>query len=168
LLEVNEPKDNSRLEKSEVSVIGRTWPDAILKINGQDVRLAPGGSFSVAVSLAQGVNTITISAANRFGKIATEKRTVVVDFLESTTATKSASQKIELNLQIGPGSANLAVEIDGKKDFEGVLVAGARKKFTAKERIRLVTGNGGSTKVLFQDQEIILGKEGETIERTFP
>jgi len=168
LLEVTEPKDNTRSQANEVSVIGRTWPDAILKINGQDVRLAPGGSFSVAVSLAEGINTITITAANRFGKIATEKRTILVDFEGSKSATKSASQAVDIELQIGPASASVSIEIDGKADFEGVLVAGATKKFFAKERIRIVTRNAGSTKVLFHGQEAVLGKEGETVEKSFP
>lgn len=166
LLELSQPEDNIKIESNQVSVVGRTWPDAVLKINGQEVQLSPGGSFSVAVSLPEGVNTITVTAANRFGKIATQKRTLVVD-LPQTDSPPFQGNGVSLDLQIGPSSAGISVEVDGKVAFEGVLSSGAKRNFSAKERIRLITRNAGSTKIKYKEVESILGKEGETIERVF-
>jgi cytoskeleton protein RodZ len=166
LLEVSQPEDNIKIESNQVSVVGRTWPDAVLKINGQEVQLSAGGSFSVAVSLPEGVNTITVTAANRFGRIATQKRTLVVDLPQSVSPAPVASG-VNLELSIGPASVALTVEVDGKVAFEGVLANGAKKSFTAKKRIRLLTHNAGSTKAFFKGTEAILGKEGETIEKVF-
>ncbi|MDP2671851.1 MAG: helix-turn-helix domain-containing protein [bacterium] len=165
-LEVVEPKDNTKIQGDQANVVGRTWPDAILKINGQEVQLDPGGSFSVAVSLPEGVNTITVTAANRFGKISTEKRTLVVS--PKTENEPPPKTKVELKIKIGPNAVSISAEVDGKISFEGVLASGAERVFQAERRIRLISHNAGSTTTTFEGKESILGKEGETIEKSFP
>ena len=167
LLEVSEPKDNTKVENGQVNVVGKTWPDATLKINGQAVQLSPGGTFSEAVSLAEGINTITITSANRFGNMATEKRTIIAA-LASSLPGKELNSKLEADVKVGPSAAFVSIEIDGKTSFEGVLVAGSGKKIQAKSRIRILSKNAGSTKVIFQGSEFVLGKEGETAEKSFP
>ncbi len=168
LLEVTEPSNNVKEEALDVNVVGKTYPDATLKINGQQVQLSPGGTFSVAVSLVEGINTIVITAENRFGKISTEKRTVVVETKKAGVIDqKPGKKKVKLTLNIGPQSANVRIELDGKKNFEGVLVAGSGKEFAAEERVKVFTSNAGSTKVTFNGKEQVLGKEGEALEREF-
>jgi cytoskeletal protein RodZ len=166
LLELTDPKNNIRVNGAEVNVVGRTWEDAILKINGEEVSLSPGGTFSLSVGLNPGVNTITVTAANRFGKISTEKRTVVVD-IQKQLEKQNVESNVSITVNVAPEAANLLVEIDGKKEFEGILVAGTEKTFTAKDRIRLVTKNAGSTKVSFNGSDEVLGKTGEEIEKTY-
>jgi len=85
LLEIEEPKEGAKVSSLEVNVVGRTWDDATLKINGEQVQISPGGTFSVEVRLKEGVNDLTITSANRFGKISTVKRTVVVELTKSAT-----------------------------------------------------------------------------------
>ena len=139
-----------------------------MKISGQQVQISPGGTFSVAVSLVEGVNTIVITAENRFGKISTEKRTVVVETRKAGIIDQNlGKKKVKLTLNIGPQSANVRIELDGKKNFEGVLVTGSQKDLAAEERIKIFTSNAGSTKVLFNGKEQVLGKEGEVLEREF-
>lgn len=168
LLEITEPNNNTKVETLDVSVVGKTYPDATLKINGQKVQLSPGGTFSVAVSLVEGINTVVVTAENRFGKISTQKRTVVVETKEAGMMDQKTEKKnVTLALKIGTGAANIRVELDGKKTFEGVLVAGSRKDFAAEERIKIFTSNAGSTKVTFEGREQVLGKEGEALEREF-
>ncbi len=168
LLEVNQPADNTKVETLDVNVVGKTYPDATLKINGQQVQLSPGGTFSVAVSLAPGINTIDITAENRFGKISTAQRTVVAETKSAAVVTQPGKENVNLTVRIGPGSANIRVELDGKETFEGVLVPGSTKIFSARGRVKILTSNAGSTKVSVNNgQEQVLGKEGETIEREF-
>jgi cytoskeletal protein RodZ len=168
LLEVTEPSNNIKEESMDVNVVGKTYPDATLKINGQQVQLSPGGTFSVAVSLVEGINTIVITAENRFGKLSTEKRTVVVETKKAGVIDqKPGKKKVKLVLNIGPQSANVRIELDGKKKFEGVLVAGSGKEFFAEERVKIFTSNAGSTKVTFNGEQQVLGKEGEALEREF-
>ncbi len=168
LLEVTEPADNTKVETLDVNVVGKTYSDATLKINGQKVQLSPGGTFSVAVSLVEGVNTILVTSENRFGKISTEKRTVVVETKRlGEKEEKLVTSNVNLSLNIGPEAANIRVELDGKTTFEGVLVVGSVRNFSARERIKIFTSNAGSTKVIYDGKEQILGKEGESLEREF-
>ncbi len=175
LLDISEPKNNLKTSVSDVLVVGRTYSDATLKINGQDVQLSPGGAFSVAVALVDGVNELIITSSNRFGKIATVKRTVVVEIppaaiTQSPTATSSASQAdpLTLVLKIGPQSSWVHVEVDGNLNFEGVLVSGNTKTFEAKESIKITTGNAGSTQVSVNGgAEEILGSTGQRVEKEF-
>ena len=167
LLEVSEPSNNIKNETLDVNVVGKTYPDATLKINGQKIQLSPGGTFSVAVSLVEGINTIVITAENRFGKISTEKRTVVVESKNAGVVDENKGKGVNLTLHIGPQAANIRVELDGQKTFEGVLLSGSEKQFSAKVRIKIFTSNAGSTRVTFKGEEKIFGKEGESLEKEF-
>lgn len=89
LLVVEEPKEGTKISSLEVNVVGRTWDDVTLKINGEQVQVSPGGTFSAAVGLREGVNALTITSANRFGKISTVKRTVIASPPKSTTDSAS-------------------------------------------------------------------------------
>lgn len=166
LLEISNPQDNIKVNSNEVTLVGRTWEDSVLKVNGEEVQLSPGGTFSLPVGLNPGVNVITITAANRFGKIATEKRTVVVE-MEKKTDTSVAEAGVTIVIKISPDPANLLVEIDGKKDFEGILLSGTEKTFTAKERIRVVTKNAGSTNITYSGTTETLGTSGQEAEKVY-
>lgn len=167
LLEIQEPKNNIKVNKLEVNLVGKTWEDAILKVNGEKVSVSPGGTFSLPVNLNKGLNTITVTAENRFGKISTQKRTIIVDMPQVSTTVPPGVTAFSLTVKIGPESAVVTVEIDGKKDFEGVLVAGTEKVFSGNERIRINTKNAGSTKVVYKGVEEILGNSSEEVEKTY-
>ena len=111
LLELTEPKDNTRVTSPEVNLVGRTWYDAILKVNGQEVPLSPGGAFSLSVGLNPGINTLTVTAANRFGKISSQRRTIVVD-LSSQKKEEAAAANVSVTIKATPESINLLVEVD--------------------------------------------------------
>jgi len=166
LLEISEPKDDIKTNKLEVNLVGKTWEDAILKVNGEKVSLSPGGTFSLPVKLNQGLNTIVVTAENRFGKISTQKRIVIVE-APKEKASPPIEKSFSLTVKIGPESVFLAVETDGKKDFEGVLVAGTEKVFSADERIRINTKNAGSTRVVYKNVEEVLGSSAEEVEKIY-
>ncbi len=167
LLQIDEPKNNIKVNSLDINLVGKTWEDAILKVNGEKVTVSPGGTFSLAVGLNLGLNTITVTAENRFGKIATEKRTVVVELTQEQKPLLPAKPAISLTVKVGPDSTNVMVEIDGKKEFDGVLVAGSEKTFSGNERIRVDTKNAGSTRVVYKGVEEILGQAGQEIEKTY-
>ncbi|HSX58480.1 MAG TPA: RodZ domain-containing protein [Candidatus Saccharimonadales bacterium] len=164
-LEVSEPKDNTKINSTEVNLVGKTWEDAILKVNGQQVQLSPGGTFSLPVSLNAGLNTITVTSENKFGKVSTIKRTVVVD--NSVLQNQGEQQNVNLVVKALTNSVNLIVEEDGQKAFEGILVAGSEKSFSAKERIKVTTSDAGSTSVVFNEKEEVLGTLGQSGEKVY-
>ncbi|HEX7456693.1 MAG TPA: RodZ domain-containing protein [Candidatus Nanoarchaeia archaeon] len=167
-LEIQEPADNIKISSLEVNVVGKTWSDAILKINGEKVQISPGGSFSVAVSLKEGVNKLTITSANRFGKINTKTRTIIVEPPKKPIAGASEKKNVlHLQLKVPTKSVFLEVAVDGKTVFQGLMLVGSSKNFEGRERIKIVTENAGATLVKIGDKEFVLGKEGERVEREF-
>lgn len=165
-LEIQEPKENVKVTSSDVNVVGRTWNDATVKVNGEQIDLDPGGVFSVSVGLKEGINKLTITSANRFGKISTVTRTVVVEPTEPKVASVD-NKKVSLMLKIIKTSTFVSVEEDGETVFEGLILAGSVQEFSAEEKIKINSENGGTTQVVFNGKETTLGEEGERAEREF-
>ena len=167
-LEIVEPSDNTKTSSKEVSVIGQTWSDSEVKINGETVQISPSGTFSVSVGLKEGINVLVISSANKFGKITTVKRTIVVEpFTQDRQVLSEKNKTLSLSLQIINNSTFVTVDVDGREVFSGLMVSGSVTSFEAKESIKIKTKNAGNIKVVLDDQEMILGREGETTEREF-
>ncbi len=163
-LEIQQPADNSKISSLETTVVGQTWSDANLKINGEKVEVSPGGSFSVSVGLKEGINTLTISSANQFGKTTTVTRSVVVLSEEDTPAEAGL---VSMDLEIDKKPTFVEITTDGNQVFSGLMLSGSKKRFTAKEKIKIRTENGATTKVVVGGEVIILGAEGEMVEREF-
>lgn len=73
-----EPAGDIAIEKNTIIVKGQTEIGAKLTINGQPVYINKDGSFEQKINLNQGLNTIKIEAANRFGKSRSEVRRIVL------------------------------------------------------------------------------------------
>jgi cytoskeletal protein RodZ len=167
VLEVQEPTNNTKISSFEVSVVGRTLNDSVLKINGERVQVSPGGTFSVVVGLKEGVNTLTITSANRFGNINTVKRTVIVESSGPEKTPTTRGEPLNLKLRIEEKSTFLKIEVDGKTTFEGLMLAGSNKNFQATEKIKITSEDAGSTIVNFRGEEFSLGERGEKVVREF-
>lgn len=181
LLEIENPENNLKVTNPEVNVIGKTYPDATLKINGQKVEPTLGGTFSVSVSLSSGVNEITVTSENKFGKISKVTRSVsyeppeikkevgpVKEVGEATASAQKKEGELELVLKIGPNSAWVKIEGDGKNTYEGILLQGATKTFKAKEYFKVSSGNAGSTQVIFNGQDQgLLGGNNQVVSKEF-
>jgi len=79
-LTVLQPQDD-QLVSSQVIIEGKTLPDAMISVNSQPVALQIDGSFKTEILLPRdGINTITIEASDRRGKVRTIQRTVKVEY----------------------------------------------------------------------------------------
>lgn len=67
-LVVIDPSDNQIVNSNAVYVRGTTEKDASLMINGQPVLVREGGDFYEQVHLQPGLNSLTVSATNKFKK----------------------------------------------------------------------------------------------------
>lgn len=77
---IDTPKDGE-LVSARVVVEGSTEPDAVVVVNDQPVTLQPDGAFRTEIFLSrEGLNTLTIKASDRRGKITVVQRTVRVQF----------------------------------------------------------------------------------------
>lgn len=62
----------------------------------------------------------------------------------------------------------MRITVDGEIAFEGRVVPGSAYTFAGKERIELLTGDGGGLQVYFNQQDLgLLGSFGEVVERIF-
>lgn len=75
-LEVIRPTDQSSTSVATLSVTGRTDPEAKVSINNQEIRVDLSGKFSQEIELADNINTITINATAKSGKVTKISRTV--------------------------------------------------------------------------------------------
>lgn len=75
-LVIESPKDQTMTTDKRVDVLGQTDPDATVTVNGFSVIVRSDGNFFSQVVLEPGVNTLTVVATSRFGKVATVTRKV--------------------------------------------------------------------------------------------
>lgn len=67
-LEIISPAENGLVSDPVLILIGRTEPDAVVKINQEIINIATDGSFEYELDLNEGSNLILIEAVNKLGK----------------------------------------------------------------------------------------------------
>lgn len=77
-LVVYNPAEGITLTERNVAVQGETEKECRLAINGQEIMPDEKGRFNLIVDLADGLNTIVITATKKHGKISTVTRHIVV------------------------------------------------------------------------------------------
>lgn len=77
MLVVNSPKQNAQT-KDEITVSGKTDPNAAIFINNEPVLPNTNGEFTKNLTLFPGKTSITLKAKNRFGKETILERTIDV------------------------------------------------------------------------------------------
>lgn len=167
-LVVTSPSDNINIEGNSVSVAGKTDSGATLLINDVEVGIDQTGSFNENISLQSGVNIIKVRAQNKMGKYTEVKETVVAKYQSEVASLAAAG--VELKITIGPRSASVQVEVDGKKVTEKpvVMLAGVSQTYKATEKIKITTSDGGSVAAVISGQDIgKIGKDNETVNREF-
>lgn len=75
-LEVITPSDQSSTQVSVIEVSGRTEPEALVKINDQEIQLDPSGKFFQEIQLSENINNITVTSTSKSGKTTKVERTV--------------------------------------------------------------------------------------------
>jgi len=78
LLEISEPVDNSKTEKQEIRIAGKTDRETYVKISNQPVVVDAQGGFQTYYKLSEGENKIEIIAEDIVGN--RESKTVTVHY----------------------------------------------------------------------------------------
>ncbi len=167
-LMVKSPKDNVNITGNSTSVEGITDNGATVTINDVEVGIDQEGNFKERISLTSGVNIIHIKAQNKLGKATSQTRTIVAQTTNDTNLATEGS--FEVKLSIGPRSASVSIEVDGKKvtDKPVVVVAGVTQTYKGKNSIKITTTDGGTVSATYNGQNVgSLGKDGETVTREF-
>ncbi len=169
-LTLNSPIENTLIKSDSVAVSGKTDPTADLFINDVEVGVNQDGTFTEKVSLQSGVNTIKVRSQNKLGKYTESSRVIVAEPPNLPTAITALNPAVDLKVTIGPKSASLQVEVDGKKVTEKpvIMSAGITQTYKAAEKIVINTNNGGSVKVVYNNQDLgAIGKDNETVKKEF-
>ncbi|MBI2017527.1 helix-turn-helix domain-containing protein [Candidatus Daviesbacteria bacterium] len=75
-LEVAQPQDQQSVTSDVLIVSGRTDPESKVSINNQEIQVDSTGKFSQEIKLSDNVNTISIEAASKNGKVTKIEKTV--------------------------------------------------------------------------------------------
>lgn len=169
-LAVTSPKDDTNVEGNSIIVEGTTDTGATLLINGVEVGIDEGGVFKESIGLQSGVNIITVRAQNKMGKYTETKKTVVARYQSDIAALGAAAAGIEVKITIGPRSASVQIEVDGKPVTAKpvVMLAGVTQTYKATDKIKITTNDGGAVAAVVAGQDIgKLGKDSEPVNREF-
>lgn len=167
-LEITFPSPDQVIENTFIEISGKTDPGTEVYINGQKVNTSEEGDFKVSVSIGKnGVNSIKILARNpKNGKTKELARNIIANIpeLASKTIIEEKKDNLLLLVEVGPNTAWLKIRKDKEIVFEGIVLPGTIKDFEAQEEFLVTTGNAGSTKLIFNGNDLgTLGKEGELI-----
>lgn len=169
-LEIFSPHEDFTSSSVVLEVKGKTEPGSIVYLNNQTIVVDAKGEFQENLSLAPGVNLLTIKAINKFGKSSEVSRSIVYPEKEiagiatSTTATLPEQKELTLEVIMGDEAAWISFEVDGMPQFSGTMLPHSTQTVIAKERIVLSTGNAGTTRVVLDGRNLgVLGKPGEVI-----
>jgi cytoskeletal protein RodZ len=177
-LVVAEPAGDVSIEGSSISVSGVTDQDAKLTINDQPVMVRDSGEFQENILLQEGVNTISISSVNRFGKTATRVLNVKSDYEKPEMAFSENGESdgqvngeqsekksgVEIVVKIDSNPTWLSIESDGNLVYSGTMLPGAVQNFKGEKEVRITSGkanqtlirvNGGAEKKLADDPGIV-------------
>ncbi len=168
-LTINSPSNNTSVKSDSIAIEGVTDPGATLFINDVEVGVNQDGDFKEKISLQNGVNQVKVRAQNKLGRFNEISRIIVAE-VTNTLPTNTAPSGVELKVTIGPKSASLLVEIDGKKvtDKAIIILPGVSQTYKAAEVITISTNNGGSVRAVVNSQDVgPLGKDNETVKKEF-
>jgi hypothetical protein len=156
-----EPSQDATIVGSSIIFSGNAEIGAEVFINGQVVVTDKNGAFSENLVLGQGVNVIEVVARNKFNK---ESRIVRTINSEIGAKPQQEQQPVSVVIEVGPESAWIYVEADGLTVQRGTMLPGSSKVFSAKDEILVTTANAGSTKVIYNGNDLgKLGQPGEVI-----
>lgn len=72
------PQEDAVVDRNTFDVRGRTDPDADVTLNGRPLFVGPDGAFEERILLARGLNRIDLEAKNRYGKMTSVTRHLIL------------------------------------------------------------------------------------------
>lgn len=164
-LQVVSPVSDTSIDSRSILLRGSTEIGARVFVNEQEVLVEENGEFSEVINLVQGTNNLLIRSENKFQNFTEINRVVLVTESATTTvADPVLGSKIILTVTIGPEDVLLSIMADGQQQINEIVLAGEKLIFTAEEELILSSENAGSTRVIYNGQDLgILGKSQEAI-----
>jgi cytoskeletal protein RodZ len=173
-LVIESPTDGARVEGSDVLVSGQTDPRAEVYINGESAVVDEVGAFSERLTLSSGLNEITVSSTNRFGKIRERVLSVdasVPDLTDSGENRPLANLEMEASIRLSVRIAEvttISVVSDEETVWNGEVTPGDERSFSAMERVVISASSGSAVAITYEGgAEEMLSSESDPIEVEF-
>ena len=152
-LVILEPRDQRVVSEADIVVRGEADHGARVLINGQSALVDAQGNFMEKLLLQPGLNTIVVSAANRFGKERTETITIEAMFspeqamYDETAVMSEENHGVRVTISAPEKAVFVTVFADDVKVWNGQMAIGERKEFSADRNILVSSDNGKATYV---------------------
>lgn len=157
-LVIENPVDGATVD-GETIVRGKTDPRAQVLINGEETIVDEEGAFAQRLTLTAGLNVISVSSTNRFGKERARTISVSVDLPDVPEADRSGTGSaissgsgVTLSLRVLSGTA-LSVSTDGETVWSGELAEDGELPFEAEREIAVSADEGTDVLVRYGDGE---------------
>lgn len=142
-----EPTDGSTIRSAELFVSGETDRRALVRINDEEAIVGEDGKFSERITLTPGLNVISVSSVNRFGRERVRTVSVNADIPEQRAAPAVSpgdivSDRVSVLVRVSE-EAVVTVVSDGEVVFSGKFPKGEAKPFEAKREI-VVSSEAGA------------------------
>lgn len=163
------PLASGPVESSLMVVAGLTEPGSSVYLNSQAIVVDANGQFWENLSLGPGSNQIVIKSVNKFGRESVLTRSIFlapkeIVGIQGATTTAAMTEGINFEIVVGPRDSRVEIEVDGRDEYSGTMSPGSARKFNARERVVLSTGDAGSTRVILNGKDLgFLGQDGETL-----
>lgn len=159
-LVVTSPEADLALTGAVVEVSGRTTPGADVVVNDLPVLTDTDGNFGEKVALQDGVNEIRIVSKSKLGKSTAVTRNVLAKLPKVDAAQAAVPTAVFDGVAVAVSvseTTSVVVMVDGQEQWRGITVAGWSRRFDAKDKISITTGNAGATKVVVTNK-VVAGK----------
>lgn len=149
-LSITGPSEGETISGSETVVRGETDPRAKVLINGEETIVDENGGFSERLTLTSGLNVITVSSTNRFGKERDRAVSVnaVIPEVQSgdplTAGTETLAIKTVHVSVRAVSKTNMSVQSDGQVVWSGEILNGQSLEFDAEREVIVSVGNGSA------------------------
>ncbi|MEP7162189.1 MAG: helix-turn-helix domain-containing protein [Candidatus Moraniibacteriota bacterium] len=155
-LVIFEPNNGVIIEGSSVTLKGKSDRGAQVMVNRQPVFVGTDGDFSEGLVLQSGLNTVTVTAVNRFEKEKSETLSFEARFDTPAPATMDEAQGKFMLVVTGKGKgAKLAIEADGVIVYSGELGGEKMQTVNAEKSVKISTENAQNTWVSFRGGESV-------------
>jgi hypothetical protein len=175
-LVITEPNGDTSIEGNSIIVSGFTDQDAKLTINDQPIMVKENGEFQENILLQEGMNSINISAVNRFGKTATRTLNISSNYKKPAVAFEEGEgsggqvsgeqtekkEGVEVAVRIDSVPTWLSIESDGSLIYSGTMLPGAVQSFRGEKEIRITSGKANRTfvRVNGKDEKVLAENPG--------
>jgi cytoskeletal protein RodZ len=168
-LVIRTPVADQAITGAVIEVSGSTTPGSDVTVNNSPVLTDVDGNFSEKVALQDGVNAIRINSRSKLGKETSVVRNVLAKLpkLDAAKAVVPAAPFDGIAIAISVTETTSMVVVADGKEWRSTVVAGWSKRFDAKDKIVITTGNAGATTVAVTNKVAAnkllspLGRSGE-------